>query len=355
MQYCSPFLSAKSTVIILAAGLVLSMFPVRAAAQNGLSVKVQPSTIELRVDPGDRETGELSITNENGGRQVYFIGTRNISSMDDSGSPIFSDVPADDPQTAAAWVKTNSDKVELEVGQTVSIPYTVTVPQDASPGSYFAAIFVTREADKVAESGAGVGFQVASLMSIRVNGVALESLALRAFSTDRSLYTEPTLTFSTKVENTGTVLERPVGIIVVSDMFNREVGKLVFNEVGGAIMPRADRVFTNTWTSDHFLVGRYTARISVAYGDTERKTETRDVSLWIIPVKEVGSALGAIVLMVLIIAMVVRGYVRRALARAGAPVTPRGAPSFVRRFIRTVLWLAILVVVAVGIFVVLSA
>lgn len=315
---------------------------------QGIGIKVQPSTIEERLDPGESMTGALTVTNENGGKQTYYIGTRNIVSQNEGGTPAFSDVPSTDPMEAASWIKPTLESVSLEVGESATIPYTIQVPSNASPGSYFAAIFVTREADEVTESGTGVGFQVASIAILRVNGSVVEGLTVNEFSTDRSAYKNRTVEFSARMTNTGTVHQRPLGIINVTDMLGNELEPVLqLNESAGVVMPREERVFTAVWEPEGFAFGRYTATLSTVYGETDRQTIVNRTTFWVFPIKEIGTVIGVVLALLIATMLAVRRYVRFALARAGVRENTREADqieSFPKRLMRTLMWLSVFVV-----------
>jgi hypothetical protein len=343
-------LSFQSYGLLLLAGLHLSFCSTSVAyAQDGVGIRIQPSTLDERADPGTSLEGVLTVTNQDGGRQKYYLATRNIENMDDSGRPVFSKTPATDSMEAAAWIQLSVPDIELEQGASVDVPYRIDVPANASPGSYFAAIFVTREADRVTESGAGVGFQVASLLNLRVNGNALEGIIIREFSTNKAFYTKPEVTFTTRIENTGTVHERPRGIIEITDLFGKKVDQVTMNETAGGIMPRTDRVFETPWSTHTFTLGRYTASASIVFGDVEKQTITRDTTFWVVPIKEVAMVLGGVLVFALLITWGMRRYVRNALARAGHTPTQvqkiAEKTSFAKRLMRTLSWILIILAV----------
>jgi len=314
---------------------------------EGISVKIQPSTIEEQVDPGQVIEGNLTVTNENGGTQTYVVSTRNVTGMTDNGTPQFSDKHTDDPLEAAYWLDPLQKTVTMEVGESKQIPYRITVPADASPGSYFAAFFITREAEQALSSGAGVGFHVASLVNLRVRGEVNDDMLFREFYTDKAIVTAPSVIFKTKIENTGTIHQRPLGIINITNMLGKVVGQVKFNETGGAILPRFDRVFDTTWGYDGFALGRYTAEASVLFGDEQKRTITKEVSFWIVPLKEVGIAFGILAGLLLVFIVGVRRYVRRMLKKAGYAAQGSQASksvSFAQRLVRTTTW--VLVVLA---------
>ncbi len=325
--------------VLLFIGLVGS---VSVANAQGLAVKVQPSTIDEKVDPGQSLEGVLTVTNQNGGEQTYYISTRNVVGMQENGTPTFENEDAEDPLEAAAWIHPFKDAVTIQVGESVEIPYRIDVPADASPGSYFAAFFVTREAEAATESGAGVGFNVASLVNLRVSGEVSEDMLFREFYTDKSFYTDPSVLFNAKIDNEGTIHQRPRGIITITDMFGNDVGQVTFNDSAGAILPKNDRVFETSWNHDGFALGRYRASASILFGESQKKTETREVSFWIVPLKEVGIVVGVIVALLLFIVFGIRRYIRNALKRAGHDVLPNAEKhtvSLAKKMIRTIMWI----------------
>lgn len=325
--------------------------PMYVFAQGEVSVKIQPSSIDEALDPGGVFEGVLTVTNENGGKQTLYLNTRDIEGMKETGAPIFSENVATDSQYASSWIEPLLKSVTLEVGESAQIPFHITVPGDASPGSHYAALFVSREADTQVTSGAGVGFHVASLVHLRISGEVVDDLMFREFSTNQTFYTKPEVNFTIKLENTGTVQQRPKGFIAVTDMLGNDVGKIEVNENAGAIMHRTFRAFENVWNHEGFTLGRYTASASIGYGERgAQKTITRSVSFWVIPVKELGIGFGIIVVIVLLVVSALRAYIRRELSRAGHTV--RKTPSqvtFAKRLIRNILWLtAILGIVLIG-------
>ncbi len=334
--------------VLVCIAIGLSLVPARTFALDGISVKVQPSLVEERVDAGAVIEGSLTITNENGGTQTYRIDVRNIDNMEENGRPIFSREPGSDPLRLASWIAPTQDSVTIDVGGSATVGYRITVPADATPGSHAAAIFVIRDAEGEAENGAGVGFNVGTLVNLRVNGEVVDDMVLQEFSTDRSLYTVPSVSFTTRVENTGTIYQKPRGVITIRNMLGKEVSEIVFNEKQqNAILPRSGRSFSTEWKIDSFAFGRYTALLNVGYGDTAQKTLKREVSFWIMPWKEISVVAGSLAALVALLVLALRSYIRRELKRAGHTPTSKRAVrdlSFAQRLSRVLLWLIVLLV-----------
>ncbi|NJO70884.1 MAG: hypothetical protein HC825_02620 [Oscillatoriales cyanobacterium RM1_1_9] len=86
------------------------------------------------IDSGAIIEGEFTITNENGGTQTYYFGTRNIDGMSEKGAPMFEKTRSSDPTRIASWVEPLVESLTLEVNQSGSVPYKIVVPPDADPG-----------------------------------------------------------------------------------------------------------------------------------------------------------------------------------------------------------------------------
>lgn len=350
-------------IAFMCLGLLLVVSNVH--AQNDIAVRIQPSEIHEQTDPGGMVTGSLTITNESGGRQEYYLHTRDITDVDINNRPSFSSSTSNNSSDASAWIHLNSASVSLEVGESASVPYSIAVPTDASPGSHYAAIFVTREADTLTQSGAGVGFNVVSLIEIRVSGDARVALAIDSFSTDHSVYGDLPVQFAVVLENTGSVHLKPTGIISITDMLGHQVGTVTVNEKGGGVVAHKKSRFETNWQSvpserSSFLFGRYTAVLSIVYGDSQRGKDTTSWTLtfWIIPWKQVGLVFGVVLTLVIVFIVSIRTYIRRTLQRSGHRVEAHAASSpasFGRRMRSMVLWIALVVALLFIGFVVLSA
>lgn len=341
-------LAVTAVFVCLFVGSVFSFNLTSLHAQEGMGVRIQPTTIDERADPGQVIEGVLSVTNQNGGRQTFSISTRSITGVDDDGRPSFAD-DSDwtDEFTAAAWLEPLQTSITLDVNETGEIPYRISVPSDAAPGSYFAALFVTRAADTVEENGAGVGFNVASLLSLRVNGEAFEDLLFREFYTGKMVYSASDVDFTLRLENAGNVHERPRGIIAITDMLGRPVGQITVNDKNGAVLPRSDRLFTASWNTENFAIGKYTAQASIGFGDTAKQTIVRETTFWILPMREIGIVLGGMAAVVLLFVLSIRTYIRRTLRKAGHSVSATAraqeTTSLARRMLKTLTWMSILI------------
>jgi hypothetical protein len=308
---------SKRTLLRLAGGLGFLAFclavisvPSVSRAQSDMVLKVQPALFEQTVNPGDRFSTSLTVTNPSTAPRQFTVGVEDISGMTQGGQPIFttSSVPQ---YGLSSWVVLTNTAITVPAGGSVVVPFTVTIPKNAGPGGHYGAIFVSSGAVHPTSNGAGLAYEVGALLEFRIAGNALEQAAITSFSTDSGLYQSPNVNFSTVVANQGNVLLQPRGPIDVTNMFGQKVGTVVVNDAGAAIFPGTNRVFSTNWTGNGFAFGQFTAVMTLNYGDTSNKSISASTSFWVIPVVPMVVVLGSIIFFVLIFVWSVKAYVRR--------------------------------------------
>lgn len=280
-------------------------------------VSINPATIEETVDPGVRKIYTLTIENLDSQEQLFYIFTRNISGVRDGGVPIFAKY--NDEHTGfelTDWITADATELLVPAKGKASFDFTLNVPDNASPGSHFGGVFVSVDPPEIKSSGAAVGYQVASILSIRVSGEAVEQASIRQFSTSKFLYGSQHVEFNVRIENTGNVLVRPSGPLEINNMLGNQVGTMIFNESRSGVFPNDTREFADVvWQGDSIGFGRYEAILSPVYGDQgAKKTMSSTVVFWILPMNIIGPALAILAVVFLVIFTFVRLYIRRSLA-----------------------------------------
>ncbi len=321
------------------------LVPLFVEAQTG-GVRIQPAIIEPSgaLEPGSTHSYDLSVINFSGSTETYFLSVRDISDVGPGGVPIFQK-PGDEESgyEMSSWISLPVSEITVEPDAEVTVPFTITIPSDASPGGHFGSVMITSEAPEITESGAAVGFQVANIISLRVAGDVVERAGIRQFSTDRFLYGNKEVTFSINIENTGNVLVRPIGPLVVRNMFGQEVATIIMNESSAGVFPgRVRDDIRAVWSEDGAGFGRYEAIVSLTYGEVNGKqTTSSTVTFWILPMSIIGPALGILGFILLVVFIIVRVYIKRTLAHA-MPV--RGRQLVRRRQNNTNVWLLMTVI-----------
>lgn len=276
---------AKYVLITLVAAFALSATP--AFAQNaGLSLI--PSIIEEGVDPGGAFSTNITVTNQGGTEETYFLFIRDIAGVTDGGRPIYRDESTElTGEEMTNWTSLGQEQVTLGPGEEIEIPLVVRVPADISPGSHFGAVFASLNPppDETRGVGAAVGYQVGNIISLRVSGDVIEEALIRSVTTDKRIYSTKDVAFTARVENKGNVLIRPRGPIDITNMLGDKVATPMMNQSQSAVFPGAVRELTGTWDGDGLGFGRYDVTVALVYGEPGQgqRTMSAQTSFWILP------------------------------------------------------------------------
>lgn len=315
----------RSLIATLAVALFALNAPFVVHAQVTEGVQLKPAVIEDKVNPGDIYHFTLKVTNISNEERTFFLGTQDIKGADDQGHPIFADEGQATGYELSSWVSVPQEAITLKAGETREVPFTAKVPKTATPGAHFGGIFFDVKPIKQGSNGSGIGFRVGSIINLQIAGDIVEDAALREFSTDKLIYSVPSVIFSAKVENHGNVLARPRGFIEITDMAGKKVETIPVNDSGSAVFPGSIKSFTAAWESKGFAFGRYQAVASLVYGDEARRTISSVTSFWILPLKPILIVLGGLVAVVLIMYVIVRSYIKRKMREMGISNSQRVA------------------------------
>lgn len=310
------FISRGWVLALVLFSLLLSFIPLVTHGQGSTGIGIKPATIEETVDPGETKTYSVEFTNLTPNQQVFYLFTRDIVAVADGGTPIFAEEGQEKTGfEITEWITLGANELDMAGGESQTVEVVVNVPENATPGSHFGAVFATLTPPRMRQSGAAVGYEVANIISLRVAGDAVENAQIRSFSTDNYIHGESIVDFRARIENKGTVLVRPTGPLEVYNMFGKRVALLNFNESKAGIFPFTTREFTLRWEDEGPGFGRYQAILSLVYGDQGRKTTiSSTLSFWVLPMSIIGPALGVLAVLLLASYIAVKLYIRRSMA-----------------------------------------
>jgi hypothetical protein len=161
---------------------------------------------------------------------------------------------------------------------------------------------------------------------------------IRDFYGSSGIVSNANQTFILSVENTGNVHVQPQGEIVIKNMWGKVRGSVSINKETnfGNVLPNSSRTFEFLWGGEEnvFDIGRYSAEVTIAYGEEARQSLYRKTYFWIIPMKPVAIVLGCLISLILLVVWSMKRYIRQALdlerRRQGLPsiaALPRGTRS----------------------------
>ncbi len=285
----------KSRTHILAAVLLLLGFSVAVPTASALTIS--PVKVEVTGEAGQTLRGELELLNEQVGTKTFYSSFENFEPSGDTGSPKF----VGGTTGLATWLQTESS-VTVATGETIKVPYTITIPADVEAGGYFAAIFWGEQDPTVATAGeVAIGGKLGVLILLRVAGDIVEEAGITEFESQggAKFYSNTPITFSYKFSNSGGDRVVPLGDITITNVFGGETAVVPANSTEGSVLPSSARRFQAVWgdttststegffgavkvQASDFHFGPYTAKLAVVYGATNQ-TATSDFMFVIIP------------------------------------------------------------------------
>ena len=283
------------------------------ASLLGLVSPVQAITtvtpvVEIDIDPGTTETAQIQLYNETA-EPLALVGTIEAFSPTGEDGQI-QPRPATSSDVVLEWITFTQDTIVIQPGQIVSVPFSVTVPDQTTPGGYYAVLFWGTQ--PTADGQLQITARIGSLVFIRVTGPVVEQLEVLEFLASRSLSFELPVTFTSRVSNTGNVHVKPVGELMVTNAFGQRSAVPV-NSEAAAILPGSVRSFAisygqqpakdfiTSWISrvhNEITLGAYgplKATLSLTYGDGHQVVAT--TQLTVVPWRT--AAVGAVLLVIL--------------------------------------------------------
>jgi hypothetical protein len=322
---------------------LLAVFIIGLIPATGQALTVNP-IIELEADPGTTINTTLKLFNEERESRTFYIKYENFNSQDETGTPSF--LPR--LEDLAAWIKTPSTVV-LGPGETMEMPLQVAVPANAEPGGHYAAVFFNDKAPLIdgEESNVAIASKLGSLILLRVKGDFAQGGSVLEFGTTgkQRFFSRLPIQFYYRFQNTGDDHQKPIGNIIVKNIFGQNAKILDANAVQGSVLPKSVRKFFSVWldaggdvmqksTVDlpkeeqmsfgqaakyeltHFKLGYYKADLKIGFGTGEFQSDHANFSFFIIPWHLLVIVIPILLVALILLRFLLKGYNRRIIARA---------------------------------------
>jgi hypothetical protein len=319
--------------------LCLTLLGFARAQESSLSVSVTPPLFQLTIGPGETWSSSIKVVNNNAYDLSYYANVVDFEAKGEDGKSQFVPLVEEDDVgerhtfSLASWISVPAAPVFIRQGTSGEIPFTVRVPENAEPGGHYAAILVGTQPQGAGVSGpyVKVASFVSTLIFARIKGDIHESGRIREFRTEKRLYQSPEADFVLRFENTGNTHLQPQGDIIIYNMWGKERGRVQVNQNTnfGNVLPQSTRRFEFTWSAEHdpFDIGRYSAVVTLAYGDEAKQNIYGTTYFWVVPIVPVALTLGGFFTFVFVIILFIRSYIRRALVIERARLPHHDSPS----------------------------
>lgn len=227
---------------------------------------ISPVNLELKLSKGEKNIQNMTIVNRLGRTVKFKIEKEDFAGSDDpEKSTVFFGDESSGVTSAKDWIMPEINEITLNHGDRLTLPVSISVPQTATAGSHYGAIFVSVESDSSSDGKDKVKLisRVGLLLLMNIPGDNRESGNISEFSTNKKFYKSGPVGFSTIFQNTGNVYERVKGEVSIRNILGDEVGHISLKE--WVVLSNSSRKQTGEW-DNKWLLGRYTAHLTVFYG-----------------------------------------------------------------------------------------
>lgn len=299
--------------------------PPTAPTNSGQALEIAPPVLTLTGDPGQTIKADLNLRNVSNTNLVVKNQINDFTAAGDDGTPKLILDDETSPYSIKGWL-TPLPELVLVPKQIKTLPITINIPKDASPGGHYGVVRFTGTPAELEGQGVTLSASLGSLMLITVNGAVKESLEVQDFTitkdgVSKKVYESTPLTFTEKIKNTGNIHEKPAGQVTITDMFGKKVATLNVNLPPRNILPQTVRKFEQPLDSsvigNRRLFGRYSASMKLTYGTNNSQSVTASTTFWVIPWKLIAMFAAAIVVIILLLVLLVRFTSNRAVRRSG--------------------------------------
>ncbi|MFH1235463.1 MAG: hypothetical protein V1685_00805 [Parcubacteria group bacterium] len=270
-------------------------------AHSASALTLTPSMQEVTLTPGEQTIVKVELTNETDKTIELTTEVVNFTSSGETGEPAFDfDAEATD---LATWAVPERGPFTLAPDESQDILVTITTPDDALPGGYYAAVLFN---DTLGAESAGdvmIESKLGSLILATVEGNYTSAGAITEFSSTTPQAGGNT-EFTVRFKNSGDVHLKPTGTLVIKNMFGTEVTNATVNAEKGAVLPGSVRSFDVTpWLTSTSLFGKYTATLTMSDGAV---SDTAILSYWFFSTMWIGIIAGAIIVIILLIVLLAK-------------------------------------------------
>ncbi|MBP7760168.1 hypothetical protein KA093_00020 [Candidatus Saccharibacteria bacterium] len=314
---------------LTAAGLIWVVTSSTAFAQTptpgntGQALEIAPPVLDIRGDPGEIVKAQISLRDVSPTSLLVKNEINDFTAAGEDGTPkILVEDGEVSPYSIKNWISP-LPQITLKPKEVQKLTVNVTIPKNAAPGGYFGVIRFTAEAPDPTQTGVSLSASLGTLVLLRVNGTAKESMNVEEFYASSagnrgSLFESAPIQFFERIKNTGNVHEQPRGQITINDMFGQKLANLNVNLENRNVLPGTIRKFEQpldeTVIGNKILFGRYTADLQITYAGGQQATAS--LTFWVIPYKLIAIVVVSLLILFFAIRYALRRYTESVLDRS---------------------------------------
>lgn len=267
--------------------------------QESMTITAIPPRLELKALPGATLQETIKIRNESTTETAFLVNTANFIVNNNQGTPIAVTEAVSGRWSLMSWITISPKKILLQPQQTAAINLIISIPSNALPGGHYAMVTYNPDLTGLLGlqgSSSVITQKVGSLIYLNVIGDVTEAVNLKNFTAPKFSHYGP-INLMAEIENLGDIHIQPQGTITITNLLGDEVYAQKLEEKN--IFPFASRAYTAQFPGKWHL-GRYAAKLQAAAGSSQMPIKGF-IYFWIIPVKELSYAAGALLIIILLL------------------------------------------------------
>lgn len=271
-------------VVTVAVALLLVVSKTLVQAQNNaVTLGISPQLLDVTANPGETLSNTFRLTNGSEDTINIRVTPKNFTPRGEEGAV---DLTEDRTSFSLAdWLEVDPLTVTILPNQTQDFNVDIVVPSNAEPGSHFGSVVFQTIPPEQEGASALVSQEIAPVILVRIAGDTTESAEIEEFKTEKGFYSNQTnINLVSRIKNTGNVHFMPNGKIQIKNMFGNEVANIDLDRRN--VLPDSIRQITNNWAVDGFTMGRYTATLTIVFGE-DNEIQTAQTSFIIFPYQTV--------------------------------------------------------------------
>lgn len=231
------------------------------------SITLSPVKERYTLDAGSSKTDELTVVNDGETAYDFIVYARPYSVHNETyDNPDFtSQTPTTD---VYQWVQVSQAKYHVNAGQTVKVPYTIRVPQNATPGGHYGVLFAeTQPADTSGGNSVVRKKRVGMIIYATVNGqfqMGGEGLG----TSIPFLQFHAPLSATSRIKNTGNSDFVVNSTYRITDLFGGEKYRVNKDYV---VLPQTTRLMTFNWDNAPWF-GLFKTEVKTSFLDQNNDT-----------------------------------------------------------------------------------
>lgn len=263
-------------VFVVFAVFVFCAMPKQAAAAN---IIVEPLIIDHQGLPRDIIKGSFKITNPNHYKTTVFTVIKNFDP--NKGTQKFIELgEADLSSSLANWISVGTLMIDLNPGETKTIPYDIEVNLRAKEGAYHAVMFLTHGTSR-SEAETQLSSSPQLIFNVTVGDDSKDRLQVGRFSGPSTVITSKAK-FTITVNNTGNTTLSPKGEVRIYSRSGQEVASMPVNSGDLKVASGEEKQFEVTWDKAYGF-GRYKSQLVLEFGDKQFQTYQDSIYFRLLP------------------------------------------------------------------------